>query len=583
MRLLVRSWTLYHGRTHPPTSKLHLEQMVRLVTADAPDLVALQEVPLWAVRRLEAWSGMQASWAMTMPALLGPLARHVTDADPQRFRSSLTGQANALLVNPHFEPARHRRIVLNPDLSRTDRLLGAHSRVCHALEVDSRGGRLLAANLHASNDPDPLLVGVEIDRAASFLAGPSPVCSAATSTSASLGARLQRADRGRRPDPRPRLRARTRARELARGATADARGRALGPRARRGGDRMDLVAVRAGLPVLERFAYLNAGTFGPLPRATVEAMEEVQRRELETGRSNRPYFEQALADRERLREAFAGLIGAGEGCIALTTSTTEGCNIAIGGLGIGPGDEVVTTDSEHPGLFGGLVASGATLRIAAIRDLPAKELLPALEAQITPRTRLVAVSHVSWLTGVVLPVAELAGRGIPLLVDGAQAAGTIPVDVRDLGCDFYTVSAQKWLLGPAAVGRSTSTRIASRTAVSLPLLFSWQLSPGLRPLSRARPLRGRGRPSRRRGVLASLRSWPRRERSGTRMLARPPSAWGASARAGPVRGDRRRACPLAPGARRSPNPSVEPRRGRVVVRGSTGTGFVRAACGFGGR
>jgi endonuclease/exonuclease/phosphatase family metal-dependent hydrolase len=174
VRLLVRSWNLYHGRTHPPTSKLHLEQMVRLVTADAPDLVALQEVPLWAVRRLENWSGMQASWAMTMPALLGPLARHVTDADPQRFRSSLTGQANALLVNPHFEPARHRRIVLNPELSRADRLLGVHSRVCHALELDSGRGRFLAANLHASNDPDPLLVGAEIDRAASFLAGPDP-------------------------------------------------------------------------------------------------------------------------------------------------------------------------------------------------------------------------------------------------------------------------------------------------------------------------------------------------------------------------------------------------------------------------
>ena len=143
--------------------------------------------------------------------------------------------------------------------------------------------------------------------------------------------------------------------------------------------------MRAGLPVLDRLAYLNAGTFGPLPRATVEAMEGVQRRELEEGRSNRPYLERALADRERLREAFAGLIGAGKGCMALTTSTTEGCNIAIGGLGIGPGDEVVTTDSEHPGLFGGLVASGATLRIAAIRDLPAAEVLPALEAQITPQ------------------------------------------------------------------------------------------------------------------------------------------------------------------------------------------------------
>jgi endonuclease/exonuclease/phosphatase family metal-dependent hydrolase len=174
VRLLVRSWNVYHGRTHPPTSKLYLEQMVRLVTGDAPDLVALQEVPLWAVRRLERWSGMKAAWAMTMPALLGPLARHVTNADPQRFRSSVTGQANALLVNPHFETGRHRRIVLNPELSRRDRALGTHLRVCHSLELENGRGRVLAANLHASNDPDPLLVGVEIDRAVSFLAGSQP-------------------------------------------------------------------------------------------------------------------------------------------------------------------------------------------------------------------------------------------------------------------------------------------------------------------------------------------------------------------------------------------------------------------------
>ncbi len=93
---------------------------------------------------------------------------------PERFRSSLTGQANVLLVNPHFETGRHRRIVLNPELSRVDRLLGVHSRVCHALEVETDHEPLLAANLHASNDPDPLLVGVEIERAAAFLAGSEP-------------------------------------------------------------------------------------------------------------------------------------------------------------------------------------------------------------------------------------------------------------------------------------------------------------------------------------------------------------------------------------------------------------------------
>jgi endonuclease/exonuclease/phosphatase family metal-dependent hydrolase len=146
--------------------------MIRLVSADAPDVVALQEVPMWAVRKLEEWSGMASAWAMTMPALLGPFARRATDLDPVRFRSTFTGQANALLVNPHFELRRHRRLVLNPDVSRSEWLLhGAQRRVCHALEVDARGTRVVLGNLHASNSPDRSLVGAEVERAASFLAG----------------------------------------------------------------------------------------------------------------------------------------------------------------------------------------------------------------------------------------------------------------------------------------------------------------------------------------------------------------------------------------------------------------------------
>ncbi len=204
--------------------------------------------------------------------------------------------------------------------------------------------------------------------------------------------------------------------------------------------------------MLARFAYLNAGTFGPLPRRAASAMADAVVRDLQLGRSSRDFFETVLELREEAREAFRLLLGAPEGSIALTASTTESCNLVLGGLGLGPGDEVVTTDSEHPGLFGGLLASGATLRVAGIRDRPAGEALAALEAEISERTRLIALSHVSWLTGAVLPLRELAGRGIPLLVDGAQAAGAIAVDVEALGCDFYTVSAQKWLLGPDATG-----------------------------------------------------------------------------------------------------------------------------------
>jgi L-cysteine/cystine lyase len=215
---------------------------------------------------------------------------------------------------------------------------------------------------------------------------------------------------------------------------------------------MDLDAVRADLPVLDRLAYLNAGTNGPLPRRTVEAMQASLARDLEEGRSSREYFEAMLARRDELRATLARFLKAPPDTIALTTSTTEGCNVVLNGLQIGAGDEVVTTDSEHPGLFGGLVASGADLQVVPVRDLPASEVAGALETAVTERTKLIALSQVSWLTGARFEVEGLAGRGIPLLLDGAQAAGAIPVSVQDLGCDFYTVSAQKWLLGPDVTG-----------------------------------------------------------------------------------------------------------------------------------
>ena len=215
---------------------------------------------------------------------------------------------------------------------------------------------------------------------------------------------------------------------------------------------MDLGAVRAGLPVLERYAYLNAGTNGPLPRRTAEAMARELERDLREGRSSKRYFESMLEGREGLRQALARFLGTAPENVALASSTTEGCNVVVTGLGLGPGDEVVTTDSEHPGLFGGLRASGADLHIVELRDRPAAETPAALEEAITPQTRLIALSHVSWLTGAVFPVRELGRHGVPVLVDGAQAAGAIPVDVEELGCDFYTVSAQKWLLGPDVTG-----------------------------------------------------------------------------------------------------------------------------------
>jgi L-cysteine/cystine lyase len=230
--------------------------------------------------------------------------------------------------------------------------------------------------------------------------------------------------------------------------------------------------ARAQFPVLERFAYLNAGTLGPLSRQTIAAMEERNRFDHEQGRGGKIWFESVMALRARVRERLAAAIGAPAERLALTRATTDGCNIVLSGLDLGPGDEVVTTDSEHPGLLAPLGASGAHVRVAEVTTRPTAEALETLLAEVTGRTKLFALSHVLWTTGQVMPVHELkAATGLPVLVDGAQSVGAIPVDVGEL--DFYTVSCQKWLCGPEPTG-ALYVRDPEGLRVALPTYLSQQ-------------------------------------------------------------------------------------------------------------
>ncbi len=217
--------------------------------------------------------------------------------------------------------------------------------------------------------------------------------------------------------------------------------------------------ARAVFPVLERCAYLNAGTNGPLPRPAVEAAQARLERDLQQGRSGDRYIDEMRELRERVRARFASTLRTRPELVALTDSTTRGCQIVLAGLGLGPEDEVVTTGEEHFGLSGPLHASGARVVVTAADE-------EALLAALTPRTRLVAVSHVLWTTGRRLDIARLRRPGgPPLLVDGAQSAGAIPPDLA--GADFYTVSAQKWLCAPEPTG-ALFVRDPERLRVALP-------------------------------------------------------------------------------------------------------------------
>ncbi|MGH2931410.1 MAG: aminotransferase class V-fold PLP-dependent enzyme [Gaiellaceae bacterium] len=233
---------------------------------------------------------------------------------------------------------------------------------------------------------------------------------------------------------------------------------------------MTFEEARAAFPVLERYAYLNAGSVGPLARRTQDALAAAEQDELVHGRATWRYFERMLEARGRLRAALAAEIGVEPELMSLTTSTTEGCRIVLAGLELGPDDEIVTTDAEHFGLLGPVHLSGARVRVAALRDRPAAESLEAILAEVGPQTKLLAVSHVLWINGHVLPMDKLRDAvSVPILVDGAQSVGAIPVDAVPF--DFYTVSGQKWLCGPAPSG-GLYVKDPDRLSVALPSYFS---------------------------------------------------------------------------------------------------------------
>ncbi|MBA2511580.1 MAG: aminotransferase class V-fold PLP-dependent enzyme, partial [Rubrobacteraceae bacterium] len=204
------------------------------------------------------------------------------------------------------------------------------------------------------------------------------------------------------------------------------------------------------------FAYLNSGASGPPPRRVIEAMREAD--DLCSGPA---YLEgvglfarQANAN-TRAREAAARLVNAGPDDVALTQNTTHGMNLGVTAIDWREGDEVVSTSTEHPGCLMPLHVAGR--RFGVKLDLVSPPVTAGkIEAALTPRTRLIALSHVDWTNGEVLPLAEICAlardRGILTLVDGAQSVGNIPVDVPATGADMYAFTGHKWVLGPEGMG-----------------------------------------------------------------------------------------------------------------------------------
>jgi L-cysteine/cystine lyase len=222
-----------------------------------------------------------------------------------------------------------------------------------------------------------------------------------------------------------------------------------------------LAAVRAALPSLSAAIQLNTGSAGPIPAEVAAAMAELELYERDFGRAQYEYYLDSLQRMDEARAGVAAVLGGELDEVAITHAATDGMNLGTWSIDWRAGGRAVTTCHEHAGGVGPLYSIcdrfGVDLGFAEFSgDASDDEILDRFDALITPETKLVSLSHVLWTTGLVMPVARIAAlaheRGALVLVDGAQAAGAIPVNVRDLGADMYAIPAQKWLLGPEGLG-----------------------------------------------------------------------------------------------------------------------------------
>ncbi len=225
-------------------------------------------------------------------------------------------------------------------------------------------------------------------------------------------------------------------------------------------ERTHIENIRKSLPAVQEIVYMNTGTMGPLALSTSEAILKTQQEELNYGRisvSMSDLVKKRDKARNEARESIAKLINADVEEIALTANTSEGINHIIWGFKWKQEDEVLALGigMEHIATLLPLYTLqsryGVCIKIAS-NENPLKEL----KEQISSKVRLIAMSHVLYSTGELLPVEEIIQlahqHGIPVLLDGAQAVGAIPVDVKNLNVDFYSIPGQKWLCGPEGTG-----------------------------------------------------------------------------------------------------------------------------------
>ena len=234
-----------------------------------------------------------------------------------------------------------------------------------------------------------------------------------------------------------------------------------------------LAVHRKQFPALVEKVYLNFGGQGPLARPAREAIALAYDRFEQLGPFSKAAWSWLMPEEDSLRQAIARLLNTTPDRIALTESTIAGMNVPLWGLDWQAGDRLLLSDAEHYAVWeiarGLRDRFGIELDTCPLSESQATQSHPGqsrtneidnfvrtLESCLHPKTRMVCISHVFWNSGTILPLKELAEcchqQGILLHVDAAQSAGVLPLDLPDLGVDFYAFTGHKWLCGPAGVG-----------------------------------------------------------------------------------------------------------------------------------
>lgn len=217
-------------------------------------------------------------------------------------------------------------------------------------------------------------------------------------------------------------------------------------------EQIDWEEIRKQFLLLDDRCYMNTASLGPSPKSVVEEICEITA-DLESRCDDRPPLVAAVHDK------IASFFNVSTAEIAIIRNTTEGMNIVARSLELKAGDEILLTKHEHIGGAAPWIAlqkeKGVIVKAIEL-DWTGKNNLQIIKDNLTEKTKVVSFSHVTCTTGLILPAKEIAelcrSKGIYSCIDGAQSAGMIPVDLRDINPDFYVCSGHKWLFGPKGTG-----------------------------------------------------------------------------------------------------------------------------------